>query len=1018
MGAPEQACPKCGAPLPEDASFCHKCGVATPVPGGSPPPSASSDATTTTGDVHFRRVKQALEERYLIEREIGRGGMATVYLAHDLKHNRHVAVKVLSPELASALGPQRFLREIEITARLQHPHILPVHDSGEAEGLLYYVMPFVEGESLRDRMKRERHIPLDSALQLIREVAAALSYAHARDIVHRDIKPENILLSAGHAQVADFGIARAISAAGSEHITQTGAVVGTPAYMAPEQASDGEHIDGRADLYALAAVACEALTGQRIEMFSDVSSAERAVILARPDLTPTQARVLAAPLALDRQRRPKSADEWLDALKKAEHKPRPVKWIVGIVAAVVVGTVGGWSIWGAPWDRGSSTAPTATIAVLPFSVASDIGEIDLASALPHAFEDQLHWLPEYRVLSAERVRLAIADHFQAGAANLDTLARFVAATFGASEILWGTAELTGSGRLSIEVQVRDGSSQRMIRSAEAEGPPDSLSGLVSGIVSSAFAERVAGERTGWNPALPNGLRAFNAYYEGGTHFRRAAFDLAIERFDEVIELDSSFAPAYFKRMLAEILRTQPTRGTGAARSALDAARRYKDGLDPTTRELMEGYEVLVGDGDLSRAQEMLQGIVERHPDAVDAWLILGFMKVYFGALLGIEPTAARWEFEQVHERDPDFAAAIGQLVVIAVMQENEAEATRYMGRYLQIDSISVWAELMRMADSLLYQGSSAALRVTGSLDRRPPAALEMFALSAGDFEQPLSLREVARLAINSLWERASTEQDRRVAFRMRMARLLGTGQHASADSMMRMARRRNVPHEDLDRWVVLAAVTGVATLADSAAQAAAARRLLTEQADDPISLWLAARWYRGRDGAAAARAAQRLGEIADAGDVAPLDASLRGDLAALDLLASGDTAGALHEWQEATQRHRIEQVTFGLVASLWPLQLERARVATALGDHDEVLAATQSYEHMAGFVDQVAWPQVWPLRARALLAVGDGLGARDVYDQLFDVLRDANGPRAVLRDSVAQWLEDIRSAPGRSGSSR
>ncbi len=372
----------------------------------------------------------------------------------------------------------------------------------------------------------------------------------------------------------------------------------------------------------------------------------------------------------------------------------------------------------------------------------------------------------------------------------------------------------------------------------------------------------------------------------------------------------------------------------------------------------------------------------------------------------------------MHERDPDFAAAIGQLVIIAVMQENEAEATQYMNRYLQIDSVSVWAELMRMADSLLYQGSSAALRVTGSLDRRPATALEMFALSAGDFEQPLSLREVARLAINSLWERAATEQDRSVAFRMRMARLLGTGQHASADSMMRMARRRNVPREDLDRWVVLAAITGVATLADSAAQAAAARRLLAEQTDDPIAQWLAARWYRGRDETAALRASQRLEALAEVGDAAPLDASLRGDLAALDLLASGDTVGALHEWQEATRRHRIEQVTFGLVSSLWPLQLERARVATALGDYDEVLAATQSYEHMAGFVDQVAWPQIWPLRARALLAVGDGVGARDVYDQLFDVLRDANGPRAVLRDSVAQWLEDIRSVPGRSGSSR
>jgi serine/threonine-protein kinase len=154
-------------------------------------------------------VKDALADRYIVEREIGRGGMATVYLAQDLKHNRPVAVKVLHPELATVLGPQRFLREIEITARLQHPHILPVHDSGEAGGFLFYVMPYVEGESMRDLFKRRGQLPLEEAVRFVREVAGALSYAHAREVVHRDIKPENILLSAGHAQVADFGVASA-----------------------------------------------------------------------------------------------------------------------------------------------------------------------------------------------------------------------------------------------------------------------------------------------------------------------------------------------------------------------------------------------------------------------------------------------------------------------------------------------------------------------------------------------------------------------------------------------------------------------------------------------------------------------------------------------------------------------------------------------------------------------------------------------------------------------------------------
>ncbi len=167
------------------------------------------------------RLKAALADRYSIVREVGAGGMATVYLAQDLKHERQVAVKVLKPELAQALGAERFLREIKTTANLRHPHILPLYDSGEADGFLYYVMPFVEGESLRDRLDREKQLPLDDALQVAREVADALSYAHSRDVVHRDIKPENILLEAGHAVVADFGIARAISAAGGETLTQT-----------------------------------------------------------------------------------------------------------------------------------------------------------------------------------------------------------------------------------------------------------------------------------------------------------------------------------------------------------------------------------------------------------------------------------------------------------------------------------------------------------------------------------------------------------------------------------------------------------------------------------------------------------------------------------------------------------------------------------------------------------------------------------------------------------------------------
>jgi len=209
----------------------------------------------------LERLKAALSNRYEIEREIGSGGMATVYIAEDLKHRRKVAVKVLRPELAAAIGPDRFLHEIETTAGLHHPHILPLHDSGEADGFLYYVMPYVEGESLRERLSREKQLPVEDALKIAGEVADALASAHSRGVVHRDVKPENILLEEGHAVLSDFGISRVFSAGGAEQMTETGYTVGTPTYMSPEQASGERELDGRSDVYSLGCVLYEMLGG-------------------------------------------------------------------------------------------------------------------------------------------------------------------------------------------------------------------------------------------------------------------------------------------------------------------------------------------------------------------------------------------------------------------------------------------------------------------------------------------------------------------------------------------------------------------------------------------------------------------------------------------------------------------------------------------------------------------------------------------------------------------------------------
>jgi serine/threonine protein kinase/tetratricopeptide (TPR) repeat protein len=208
------------------------------------------------------QLRDALRDRYLLERELGRGGMATVYLAHDLKHERRVALKVLHPELAATIGPHRFLQEIRVTSRLRHPHILPVFDSGESSGQLWYTMPFVEGESLRQRLTREKQLSVEAASRITRDVAEALGHAHRHGIVHRDIKPENILLDGEQAVVADFGIAQALDAAGGERLTETGLSLGTPAYMSPEQAAGQRRVDARGDLYSLACVLYEMLAGE------------------------------------------------------------------------------------------------------------------------------------------------------------------------------------------------------------------------------------------------------------------------------------------------------------------------------------------------------------------------------------------------------------------------------------------------------------------------------------------------------------------------------------------------------------------------------------------------------------------------------------------------------------------------------------------------------------------------------------------------------------------------------------
>src|SRR6058998_2318980 len=375
-------------------------------------------------------LRQALADRYALERELGRGGMATVLLAQDVKHRRPVAIKVLHAELAAALGAERFLREIEIAARLQHPHILPLYDSGSAGGQLYYVMPYVEGESLRDRLSREKQLSLEDALRIATEVAGALAYAHSRGIVHRDIKPENVMLSGGTAVVADFGIARAVTAAGAaRHLTETGTIIGTPAYMSPEQATGSEEIDGRSDQYSLACVVYEMLVGEppftgptaqavlarhSLDMVSPPSivrstipdAVEGAVLRAlakvpadRYPTTALFAEALNMPSAATGAHRRATLD-------RAVKRPRSALWRIAPVAAVVVALAAYLAIRGARAGRGTAAGglDPRHVAVLYFedlSAGKKLGYV--ADGLTEALIDALSQVPALTIISKNGV---------------------------------------------------------------------------------------------------------------------------------------------------------------------------------------------------------------------------------------------------------------------------------------------------------------------------------------------------------------------------------------------------------------------------------------------------------------------------------------------------------------------------------------------------------------------------------------------------------------------------------------
>ena len=524
------------------------------------------------------RLREALSGAYAIERELGRGGMATVYLAHDLRHDRDVALKVLSPEMVSGISSQRFLREIRTVARLNHPHILPMHDSGEAGGFSYYTMPYADGESLRARLKRERALSVDDAIDVAVQIADALAYAHAHGVVHRDIKPENVLFSAtGHLWVADFGLARAVSSAVNDSLTESGFAVGSPRYVSPEQAAGERHVDGRSDVYSLACVTYEMLTGAppfpgdslqaliaqhvakpaphattaRAEVSARVSDAVAKAMSKDPDARFATAAEFAA--ALNPGARPESyARPFALPLRMRLRRTSRFTRIAGALAAVVIGAAGVVTSRDdfPPAHRGSAGVELRQhrVIVTPLENRTGSSEYDQIGLMVADWSatglralSGLEVVPTPTAVQAYRF---VSGDSPGSRAARDPV-RSVATETGAGIVVTGAVYRRGD-RVLFRLQVTDVGQSRVVETlSDVEAPvTDPLAGVeevrerLMGWFAGQSDERIRVEMS--EHARPPTYNAYVAFSEGLDRYIEAEFESALPYFLRAYEADSSF----------------------------------------------------------------------------------------------------------------------------------------------------------------------------------------------------------------------------------------------------------------------------------------------------------------------------------------------------------------------------------------------------------------------------------------------------------------------------------------------
>jgi eukaryotic-like serine/threonine-protein kinase len=680
------------------------------------------------------RLAAALAGRYVLEREIGAGGMATVYLAQDLRHKRSVAVKVVRPELGGTEGLDRFLREIELAARLQHPHILPVFDSGAVTddagtSTPYFVMPYVEGETLRQRLQREGRLPVETAATLAGEVADALAYAHAHGVVHRDIKPENILLSGGHAVVADFGVARALeqgaaaeTGAGSPSLTRAGVAIGTPLYMSPEQAT-GDAVDARSDQYSLGCVLYEMLAGappftgptHQSVIAKSLSAPRPHVTRVRAEVPSELEQVVLRAMALEPAERYPDMLALGEALRAARGMPgrsaRHRLIAAGIAALLAAAAAGGWL---ATRSSGHRVAPAAeTLAVLPFH-ASGPGMEFLGEGMMDLLATNLRGVGG---ITTVEPRAVLREWGNSRGSDDLTRALAVGRDLDAGSVVLGSAVSTG-GKVRVVADLYSVDGERLGR-AQVDGPADSVLGVVDRL-------SVALLRDVWRSKEPipnlrlaslttDSIEALRSYLQGERYYRRLDWDSALAAYTRAVESDSTFALAHLRR--AQALGWTGGYGSKESHDALAASAAFASRLTPKDRRLLVGYQLF--DRGKPASIDSLLAFVAKYPEDVEGWYMLGEAVYHTESFRPAPPDSISAVFDSVLRRDSTLFPALIHPMELGLIYHDTTQFARYFPAFAKT-APAAKVNAMRAAANLAWgpppsdQALGAALREQGS----------------------------------------------------------------------------------------------------------------------------------------------------------------------------------------------------------------------------------------------------------------------------------------------------------------